>query len=209
MFQRQSLPRLRREPESLDSLKDCLERAGDQTSFALSQGEETKCFQAFHQQSGWDLNLEQLTSTLAALSFLGAGNEHDVYFHPDSRRVLKITNTEQGFGAQGAPFLYLSNLENQNTLFADSVKFEGILKLPTGYRILTSQRFIPGRPATEDEIARFFTSLGLAPQGNHFYQGEIDHKLVKIFDARPDNVLLETENNAIRTIDVQIKIETT
>lgn len=89
------------------------------------------------------------------------------------------------------------------------MKFEGILKLPTGSRILTSQRFIPGRPATEDEIANFFTSLGLAPQGDHFYKGEIDHKLVKICDARPNNVLLETENNAIRTIDVQIKIEAT
>ena len=50
-------------------------------------------------------------------------------------------------------------------------------------------------------------STSIQARVEFFYKGVIDNKLVKIFDARPDNVLFETENSAIRTIDVQIKIE--
>lgn len=135
---------------------------------------------------------------------LGGGNEHDVYFDESSYRVIKITNNPPSYGAQGEALTYLVNLENQNLLLDDALRFEGLLPVQEGYAIVTSQPFVNGYPAPEGEIDRFFSELGYASIGNFSYRTRLENIQITVRDARPDNVFRSAENGLLLPIDVQI-----
>ena len=146
--------------------------------------------------------------------YLGGGNEHDVYYDDLLARVVKVTkipdsdfqndlNTHWNFGAQGSLTAYLTNLENHNIYFGDDIRIEGILQVNQFLAVISSQPFIYGRKATEDEIEQWFKTQG-------YEIGERPHTFlhtkppkIHIFDARPDNVIL-TRNQKVVPIDLQI-----
>jgi hypothetical protein len=129
-----------------------------------------------------------------------------VYFSEQVQRVVKLTKNPPNYGAQGSVSNYLTNLENQNAFFGDSLRFEGILPTDKGDVIVSSQPFVSGDPATIDEIVYFFKSHEYEPVGNHCYKGDSDGVPISIFDARPDNVFKDRSSGLILPIDLQIKM---
>lgn len=96
--------------------------------------------------------------------------------------MVKLTKEPPSYGARGRPLDYLINLERSNLLFGDSFRFEGILRTNQGLVIVTSQPFVTGEPATEEDIVEFFSNLGFAECGNHTFQAK--ERGITIYDAR-------------------------
>ena len=149
--------------------------------------------------------------------YLGGGNEHDVYYDALLARVVKVTklpdtgnqsdvNTHWNFGAQGSLSAYLTNLENHNTYFGDDIRIEGILQVGQLLAVISSQPFIYGRKATEDEIEIWFKSQGYQKGDRPHTFMQINTPKIHIFDARPDNVIF-TKNNKVVPIDLQIIVQ--
>ena len=150
--------------------------------------------------------------------YLGGGNEHDVYYDELLGRVIKVTKLPNltdkadsahhwNFGAQGSPQAYLNNLENHNTYFGDDILIEGILQINGHVAIITSQPFIRGRKATDEEIEKWFDSLNyIKGSRTHTFTQRSNHQEIMVFDARPDNVIY-TASGEIIPIDLQIIVK--
>lgn len=134
-----------------------------------------------------------------------------MFFDQESGRVLKITKNPPNYGAQGSALDYLTNLENHNLLFFEfePILFEGILRTDKGDVMVTSQEFVVGRPADQEAVDLFFTERGFRAIGNFSYELEIGSKVVKVFDARPDNVFFDELFEVVVPIDVQILVRST
>ena len=95
------------------------------------------------------------------------GNEHQVWYRPESKAVLKATWPDF-FGLlvvhrpneehKASPIAYLERWSLHNELFGDDVRFLGALSTDSGLRLLIQQPAIAGTPATDEEILRFFIS---------------------------------------------------
>ncbi|MDQ8189180.1 hypothetical protein [Roseibacillus persicicus] len=197
-------PRLHEEARGLGFLQACLERGSNESDFALQQRAEEECLRLFASQCGWKIDPKAFSEKIAIWDSVGGGNEHDVFLDEDCKRVIKISKNPPNYGAQGSVAAYLSNLDNQNLIFGDSILFEGILPTNSGDVIVTSQPFIHGCPAKESTIEDFFKCQGFAPLGHFSYIREMPEFSIQVFDARPDNVFQEAESKTIVPIDVQI-----
>jgi hypothetical protein len=110
------------------------------------------------------------------------GGEHCVTFNPVRQRVLKSTRPDlnHGFGItegrdpSATPSEYLDRLLTQNRIFSDDVQLEWIALVAQGISIVTSQPFIEGRDATQDEIESFMARKGFKKvgQGAFYHTGE-------------------------------------
>lgn len=127
-------------------------------------------------------------------------------FDEATQRVIKINFSTTGYGAQGDTPSYLKNLERSNRFFADSIRFEGRVAVATDvHAIVTSQPFIPGRSATDEEIDDYFPALGYQPGGRHCFENrDPSGRKRAIADARADNVIYELNSSLVLPIDVQI-----
>ena len=118
----------------------------------------------------------------AAAKPLGEGNEHLVFFIPESNRVFKRTRgsaygvilddvyeidptTQQYRGylwfREALPSEYLSRLALTNRHFGDDVHFEGITFFAANNpSIITSQTFIKGDDPTVAEVQEFMRAAG-------------------------------------------------
>jgi len=192
----------------VDALKEGLERAGHEANLALQQRAENECLRICADQ-GWGLDPQHFaSSTGSANRSIGGGNEHDVFLHEESQRVVKITKIgpSRNYGAQGTPLAYLTNLELQNSIFGDDLRFEGLFPCDTGYAIVTSQPFIEGTPASLEEIDDFFESLGFTTLGDFSYRSRNATETILLFDCRPDNIFCSSDSGELFPIDIQIKI---
>jgi hypothetical protein len=137
------------------------------------------------------------------------GQEHEVWFDDNSKRVLKATYP-QSFGniisedGVGAPAAYLERLALQNEFFGDDVRVERIVNENGKLRVVTSQPYITGKSATDSEIESYFENIGFKPYSaggkNFFYNPE--HNLLA-FDAHRGNLINQDGN--IIPIDVGIQ----
>ena len=97
------------------------------------------------------------------------GNEHQVWFQPETSTYLKATWPDH-FGMKvlhrhdeepsASPIDYLERWMWHNKLFGDSVDFVGALESDQGLRLIIRQPAIEGLPASEEEIDTFFISTG-------------------------------------------------
>lgn len=184
-------PRLSPQASGVAALKACLVGASHGADFAAQRVLEEECIRVHAVDRGWGLDSGAFSLARGRGKYpeVGAGNEHDVLFDPQTQRVIKITNNRPNFGAQGPLLDYITNLENHNELFADSLRFEGLLETNDGPVAVTSQPFIEGRAASESEIVEFFADLGFSDEGQHSFQRpDSAGRLLKAFDARPANV---------------------
>jgi hypothetical protein len=115
------------------------------------------------------------------------------------------------YGAQGTAYAYLTNLSRCNRLFADAIRFEGmVLREEGGYAFVISQPFIQGDKASEEEISEVFGELGFHAVGSHAFQLKgLGGRDYFIADARPDNVIREASTCVICPIDVQVIVSVT
>ena len=142
------------------------------------------------------------------------GNEHQVWYRPESKAVLKATwpdfvgllvvhrpNEEH----KASPIAYLERWSLHNELFGDDVRFLGVLSTDSGLRLLIQQPAIAGTPATDEEIQRFFTSSGwqrFIIDGNVAY---FDPKRrVVISDTHRGNIIL-MDDGLLAPIDLRVQ----
>jgi len=128
------------------------------------------------------------------------GNEHRVFLVKEISRVLKVTNPPN-FGAQGSLLNYLNNLVLSNLLWGDDIRLESVRATADGPALIVSQPFIEGREATEEEITAFFAARGFTFCGYHSYQ---DAAGLRIADARPANIIMDSITNQFSPIDLHI-----
>ena len=131
---------------------------------------------------------------------------------PDRGRVLKATRSQANFGfgiAYGSqtpgatPSEYLDRLSIHNRIFNDRVRLEAIV--PTGpgmLSIVTSQPFVKGRDAEQDEIDAVMHSKGFERLGEGMYYHVGEGLLVH--DLLPKNVKV-SESGYVHAIDPVIQ----
>ncbi|MCB1225724.1 MAG: hypothetical protein KDK99_07950 [Verrucomicrobiales bacterium] len=132
------------------------------------------------------------------------GQEHDVFFDPDSGRVVKLTRPGK-FGAKGGPQEYLQRLAWSNEFFDDDWLVEGWLRYPNeaAPRVVTSQpwyRVNPDRPMpTMAEIDAYMWRVGFLKA----YDGAWIHSKREIVatDALPKNFVIDV-SGFIQPIDL-------
>lgn len=142
---------------------------------------------------------------------LEAGSEHSVYVDAATRRVLKVTHADRhGDGVVGQSMSvldYLTGLQLQNEAFGDDIRLEGLVEdegeLP---RVVISQPFVKGRPATQPEIEAFMEQRGFVKHKGSWYNAE---SKLRVTDAVPNNVRAYAVNGGVQvvTIDVQVSRE--
>ena len=142
------------------------------------------------------------------------GNEHQVWYLPATKAVLKATWPDF-FGllviyrpseeSKASPIAYLERWALHNELFGDNVRFIGALAADSGLRLLIQQPAIAGTPATEQEIQRFFTSSGwrrFIIDGNvAFFDPE---RNVVISDTHRGNLIL-MDDGLLAPIDLRVQ----
>jgi len=142
------------------------------------------------------------------------GNEHQVWFAPDSETYLKATWPDF-FGLlvvhrpheehKASPIAYLERWHLHNEVFGDQVVFLGGLECDSGLRLLIRQPAIAGIPATEDQIRKFFTDSGWLPfviGGNvAFFDPE---RQVVISDTHRGNLIL-MDDGLLAPIDLRVQ----
>lgn len=145
------------------------------------------------------------------------GREHDVRFDPGSRTWWKYTKpnlagftVEQPLGGRpyplnAMPLQYLGRLIMQNEVFQDSIEFKGLWLDQAGWRIVTTQPHIKGRPATLDEITTGMMAMGfeLLPWRGIGYENSLAFQMADIFvwDVHPANMVV-TGDGTLVPIDV-------
>ena len=133
---------------------------------------------------------------------LGGQSEHTVFTFGSSKRVIKFT-LPPNFGAQGAVG-YLRNIGASNRLFADDIRFHGVLETDKGPAFVISQPFVAGSEPTLDEVATWFTSLGYRSTGHNRWIN--DTTGTEIADAHTGN-LIKTADGEFIPIDLQVLSE--
>ncbi len=142
------------------------------------------------------------------------GNEHQVWYLPETRSVLKATwpdffgllvvhrpDEEQA----ASPIAYLERWLLHNELFGDDVRFIGALTTDRGLRLLIHQPAIAGSPATDESIREFFASSGWKPffaDGNTAYLDPMRELVVS--DTHRGNLIL-MQDGLLAPIDLRIQ----
>ena len=149
--------------EELRSRSEAVARLQGGSTYYL---EEVSIFRKYALEK--QLILRTLTSELSRPPD-DEGNEHQVWFQPDSASFLKVTWTDF-FGLlvlyradedeRASPIAYLERWQLHNELFGDSVRFLGVLEEGEKLRLVIQQPAIQGEPATLAQINDFFTSNG-------------------------------------------------
>ena len=153
--------------------------------------EELGIFRSYAEESG--LYLAEAPADLSRPPD-DEGNEHQVWFHTDSRTYLKAS-----------PIAYLERWHLHNELFGDEVTFLGVLQSSSGLRLLIRQPAIAGTPATDEQIRRFFTDSGWMPfviGGNiAFFDPE---RQIVISDTHRGNLIL-MDDGLLAPIDLRVQ----
>jgi len=110
------------------------------------------------------------------------GGEHAVWFDEPTQRILRATHptTRLGYGLaygsyiQGAtPAEYLDRWALHNHIFGDDVRLERVVVQTPDVIVITSQPFVRGRDAGDEEILEFMTGFGFERIGpGAFYHAD-------------------------------------
>ena len=142
------------------------------------------------------------------------GNEHQVWFDPESATYLKATWPDF-FGmlvihrldedAKASPVAYLERWHLHNELFGDHVEFLGAIEREGQMRLLIRQPAITGVPATIEQIEAFFIGNGWL---RFIVDGEIGffdpQKNVVISDTHRGNLIL-MDDGLLAPIDLRVQ----
>ena len=150
-------------------------------------------------QNGWLIEPASLAHITGRAEVLEGASEHDVFLDREAGRVLKITRPPN-FGARGTAGAYLENVLACQAFFGVDWHFEGVVASSAGVHVLTSQSFVVGEKATDNEIAAYLAGLGFVKIRENTYQRTDG---LKIADARPDNILKD-DAGVLYAIDVHV-----
>lgn len=174
--------------------------------------EEVRIFRAYAAERG----LTDLPGALPELSRVpdDEGNEHQVWFQPETNTYLKITWPDffgmlvlyrQDEDERASPIAYLERWHLHNELFGDSVRFLGALEEDGRLRLVIQQQAIQGEPATLDQINDFFTRNGWQ---RFTANGEVAYfdpeRQVVISDTHRGNLILMADG-LLAPIDLRVQ----
>jgi hypothetical protein len=142
------------------------------------------------------------------------GNEHQVWFVPESASFLKVT-WRDFFGMlviyrmdedeRASPIAYLQRWHLHNELFGDSVRFHGVVEDAGKMRLVIEQPAIEGVPATLEQINDFFTHNGWV---RFLVDGEVAYfdleRQVVISDTHRGNLIL-MDDGLLAPIDLRVQ----
>lgn len=144
------------------------------------------------------------------------GNEHEVWFPSGGHRVWKATYPNS-FGispareGEATPFEYLERMVLSALLFGDDWKLEGVWSLDDArMRLVSSQGFVRGDPATPEEIRSLFEAygfVGIRRRGPGSGTDTIDwvheEEGIVVRDAHGENIL-RTSAGQLVAIDLAV-----
>jgi hypothetical protein len=174
--------------------------------------EEVRIFRAYVAERGFT----GLPSALPELTRApdDEGNEHQVWFQPETNTYLKITWPDffgmmvlyrQDEDERASPIAYLERWHLHNELFGDSVRFLGALEEDGRLRLVIQQQAIQGEPATLDQINDFFTRNGWQ---RFTVNGEVAYfapeRQVVISDTHRGNLILMADG-LLAPIDLRVQ----
>lgn len=106
-------------------------------------------------ERGRFLSPSQFRCLIGGLRQLEGGNEHVVFYHKSTGRVLKVTKPPP-FGHMWELSGYVRNLILCNEFFEDDFRLEGITETQEGVSLVVSQPYVKGDSPSEQEIAEWF-----------------------------------------------------
>lgn len=142
------------------------------------------------------------------------GNEHQVWYFPDSASFVKVTWPDF-FGLlviyrpdedeRASPIGYLERWLLHNELFGDSVSFLGAWEENGRLRLVIRQPAIAGEPATLEQIDSFFTQNGWLrfTAGGEVAYFDAKRKVV-ISDTHRGNLILMSDG-LLAPIDLRVQ----
>lgn len=143
------------------------------------------------------------------------GNEHQVWYLRSAEKVLKATWPDF-FGLlvihrpheepKASPISYLERWHLHNQLFGDEVIFIGALQCSDGLRLIIQQPAIKGRPASDKEIASFFSESGWRPFtiDDNIAYFDPEHHIV-VSDTHRGNFVLMSDDK-LAPIDLRVQL---
>ena len=158
---------------------DAAQRIHTETESLLAWAKEERCL----------IEEAVLATCTSDVDQLEGASEHDVFQDRPSGRVIKFTKPPN-FGARGAAKSYLVNVLACRQLLGIDWRFEGVVAAKDGVRILTSQAFINGERASDDQIESWFAALGFAKVRENTFQND---EGIGVADARPDNIFRDAK----------------
>ena len=185
--------------ELIDRVKNAARR-DDQANAAQWFHAETESVRSWAGENGWLVSERAFSDLVGDADQLEGGSEHDVYVDRKSARVIKLT-MPPNFGAGGDLITYLTNVLVCHGMFGLDWRFEAVLETPHGLRLITSQAFVAGEKASDEEIRTYFATLGFAHERENTFRRSDG---VMIADARPDNIFI-LESGALIPIDVHVR----
>lgn len=186
------------------ALKTCVCEDRTTGSYALQETEQN-ILSEWGSKNGLLISKEGFELFLLEGSFEAreGGNEHDVFTSPGNVGILKVTKTENGYGARSRLVNYLENLIFSNILFGDNIHLLGIIDEKNARQVLKlmiAQPFIEGNPASQQQITNYMSCMRFEKIAEHSYKHPCG---TTIHDARPDNVFISPDG-LIFPIDVQV-----
>ncbi|WP_172683433.1 hypothetical protein, partial [Verrucomicrobium spinosum] len=125
---------------------------------------EAESLVSWSRQKGWLIHPEGFERLVEDLPIFEGGVERNVFGHPPSGRVIKVT-LPPNFGARGELSAYLKNIAWSNLLYGDDIRLEGVIETKAGPAVVVSQPFIEGRQPSLRRIRRWFEAQGYVPDG--------------------------------------------
>lgn len=151
----------------VEELRRRCEATADLQGGATSYWQEVRLFRTYLDERGLGCDRAQIPELSRAPD--DEGNEHQVWFQPETDTYLKITWPDF-FGMlvlhrpdeeeQASPIAYLERWHLHNELFGDNVSFHGTVQEGGKLRLVIQQQAIAGEPATLEQINDFFTGNG-------------------------------------------------
>lgn len=161
---------------------------------------EAESIRAWASENGWLIPAAAFADIAGGLDSLEGGSEHDVLVDNQAARVIKMT-LPPNFGARGAGLAYLENLFACDALLEIDWRLEGVMEDAEGICLLTSQPFVIGEKATDEQIEAYFNGQGFIKQRENTFHRKLDG--LTIADARPDNIL-RNASGTIFPIDIHV-----
>lgn len=178
--------------------------AGPGAIEAFGGATQTPALLAWASDNGWLVEGQDLVNRLApggSVEEIQGGDEHDVWFDPITQRAIKLTLDDKWIA--GSPSGYIENLIRENQEFSTGYAFEGIVNDNGTARLVLSQPWVIGKPATNSQIDEFFAErdYGKVKDGMFYHE----RKKLSVGDALPRNVL-RTQDGRTQPIDVQVRV---
>lgn len=164
--------------------------------------QETQSILDWGTETGRILSPDELFEVVKDWKELGGQSEHTVFHLEKLARVIKFT-LPPNFGAQGS-VAYLKNIGASNRLFADDIRFHGILKTDKGPAFVISQPYIDGSVPDTAEVSAWFKANGYEATGHNRWKNPDTG--TEIADAHIGN-LIKTEDGELVPIDLQVLSE--